>query len=64
MSKYDALGVINNFEFEFDVKDLKNKLEHLFKNNELVKIDLVNLIKDYLPNFDHIETGKNLDQKM
>ena len=64
LSKYDALGVINNFEFEFDVKDLKNKLEHLFKNNELVKIDLVNLIKDYLPDFDHIETGKNLDQKM
>ncbi len=64
LSKYDALGVINNFEFEFDVKDLKNKLEHLFKKNQLVKIDLVNLIKDYLPDFDHIETGKNLDQKM
>ena len=35
LSKYDALGVINNFEFEFDVKDLKNKLELLFKNKEL-----------------------------
>ena len=62
--KYDALGVINNFQFEFDVQDLKNKLEFLFKKKEIDKIDLVNLIKVYLPDFDHIETGKNLDQKM
>jgi len=64
LSKYDALGVINNFQFEFDVQDLKNKLELLFKKKEIDKIDLVNLIKVYLPDFDHIETGKNLDQKM
>ena len=62
--KYDALGVINNFQFEFDVQDLKNKLEFLFKKKEIDKIDIVNLIKVYLPDFDHIETGKNLDQKM
>ena len=62
--KYDALGVINNFQFEFDVQDLKNKLEFLFKKKEIDKIDLVKLIKVYLPDFDHIETGKNLDQKM
>jgi len=64
LSKYEALGVINNFEFEFNVKDLKNKLEQLFKKKEIDKIDLVNLFKVYLPDFDHIETGKNLDQKM
>ena len=62
--KHDALGVINNFQFEFDVQDLKNKLEFLFKKKEIDKIDIVNLIKVYLPDFDHIETGKNLDQKM
>ncbi len=64
LSKYDSLGVINNFQIEFDVQDLKNKLKLLFKKKEIKKIDLVNLIKLYLPDFNHIETGKNLDQKM
>ena len=64
LSKYDSLGVINNFQVEFDVQDLKNKLKLLFKKKEIEKIDLVNLIKLYLPDFNHIETGKNLDQKM
>ena len=28
------------------------------------KLDIVNVIKKYVPDFMHIETGKHLDQKM
>ena len=28
------------------------------------KNDIVGLLKDFIPDFTHIETGKNLDQKM
>ena len=28
------------------------------------KEEIVQIIKSYLPNFDHIETGKSLDSKM
>ena len=42
--------------------DSNKKINNLRK--EIDKIDLVKLIKVYLPDFDHIETGKNLDQKI
>ena len=29
-----------------------------------MKSDIVSVIKKYVPDFEHIETGKNLDQKM
>lgn len=66
LEKYQSLGVI-------DVKDFKPKpvienfigdLENLFKNSKTEKSDIVKLMKEFLVNFDHHETGKNLDQKM
>lgn len=66
LEKYQSLGVI-------DVKDFKSKsvienfigdLENLFKNPKTEKSDIVKLMKEFLVNFDHHETGKNLDQKM
>lgn len=66
LEKYQSLGVI-------DVKDFKPKpvienfigdLENLFKNPKTEKSDIVKLMKEFLVNFDHHETGKNLDQKM
>ena len=32
--------------------------------NGEVKEEVVAIMKDYLPNFEHIETGKSLDSKM
>ena len=31
---------------------------------DLQKQEIVALMKGYIPNFEHIETGKGLDQKM
>ena len=38
--------------------------ENVFQNTNSSKLDLVNVIKKYVPDFMHIETGKHLDQKM
>ena len=39
------------------------KVKHLFHGN-VDKQAVVNLLQVLLPNFQHIETGLNLDQKM
>ncbi len=63
---FNALGVIKNTPIHSmnDVNRMLNKFEKLFKSNDLSKKDIVNLLSDYLPDFNHIETGKTLDSKM
>ena len=39
-------------------------LEALFSNEDFTKAQVVEAIKKFIPNFEHEETGKNLDQKM
>ena len=41
-----------------------SKLRKLFKQDELDKAAVVRLLQEFIPNFEHIETGKSLDQKM
>ena len=48
IEKIDSLFVRLNAAFEFETS----------------KEEIVEIIKDYLPNFEHIETGKSLDSKM
>lgn len=63
---FEKLGVIkNSSNLNFtEIDSMFMEIEYIFSNNNLKKLELVNVIKKYLPNFDHIETGKNLDQKM
>ena len=35
-----------------------------FDKEEPVKEEIVQIIQAYLPNFEHIETGRSLDHKM
>ncbi|MBK8143502.1 MAG: polysaccharide biosynthesis protein [Bacteroidetes bacterium] len=46
------------------IKTIIDKLNLSFQKKDLTKSDLVGVINEYIPNFSHIETGKNLDQKM
>jgi UTP:GlnB (protein PII) uridylyltransferase len=39
-------------------------LQALFERETLTKAEVVGVLKDYLPNFEHIEKGKGLDQRM
>ena len=43
---------------------LKKDFNQVFDNPNSSKADIVGIIKKYVPNFIHDETGKNLDQKM
>ncbi|MBT3384085.1 MAG: polysaccharide biosynthesis protein [Prolixibacteraceae bacterium] len=61
-----SLGVIKN-SVKLSKKKLDliiNNLEDLFKKETTTKAEIVDALKEYLPNFVHIETGKGLDSKM
>lgn len=65
MNRFKALGVVEETTRRpmKEVNIFFNKLEHLFADN-FTKEDVVKAIKEFIPNFEHEEKGKNLDQKM
>jgi FlaA1/EpsC-like NDP-sugar epimerase len=60
------LGVIKNSTKRSitEIDEIFNNLQTLFKKETITKAEIVEILKQYLPNFDHIETGKGLDSKM
>ena len=40
------------------------EMEEIFHKSNGSKSDIVNALHRFLPNFEHVEKGKNLDQKM
>lgn len=66
MDRLQALGVITGKDIpdKGRIDNLFVKLEALFDQESTTKEDVVRAIKEYLPNFEHIETGKSLDSKM
>ena len=66
LDKFQALGVIKGAarkSFE-QVDDMFLQLNALFEQEDMDKAAIVNLMKDFIPNFEHIEKGKGLDQRM
>jgi len=61
---YDSLGFINTSDIKISFEDVVADFEKVFNNHHSVKSDIVTIIKKYVPDFMHIETGKHLDQKM
>ena len=41
-----------------------DKLEGIFASEDFTKAQVVDAIREFIPNFAHEEKGKNLDQKM
>lgn len=66
MTTFESLGVIIDKPIpdRNAVVNLISKLDEAFEAVNCSKTDIVNIIRDYLPRFDHIETGKSLDGKM
>jgi FlaA1/EpsC-like NDP-sugar epimerase len=64
INKYDSLGFINTPEIKISFEDVESDFENVFKNSNSNKSDIITVIKKYVPDFMHIETGKHLDQKM
>jgi FlaA1/EpsC-like NDP-sugar epimerase len=66
MESYSSLGVVKNAKKESiaTINETLSQLISLMNSGEYDKSDIVNLLKKYIPDFEHIETGKSLDQKM
>lgn len=66
MDRFDSLGVITNkcLVRSDGLEKLFAKLDAAFKCNDMSKEEIIAIIREYLPNFVHIERGKTLDSKM
>lgn len=66
MNRFAALGVVEqtirrNMD---EVSHFFTELEGIFQVEDFTKAQVVETIKKFIPNFEHEEKGKNLDQKM
>ena len=66
MNRFMALGVVEETTHRSmpEVNAFFDKLEQLFAKDDFTKAQVVEALREFLPNFQHEETGKNLDQKM
>lgn len=64
INKFKSLGFINSKTKQISFSTVKKDFELVFNNSKSSKSDIVKIIKKYVPDFAHIETGKHLDQKM
>ena len=66
MERFMALGVVEETTRRnmTEVNNFFEELENIFKAEDFSKAQVVESIKKFIPNFEHEEKGKNLDQKM
>lgn len=66
LNRLSALGIVINKEIPdpHKVEVLFSKLNRIFEEDDPSKEEVVAVMKEYLPNFEHIEMGKSLDSKM
>lgn len=66
MKRFDSLGVITDKRIPDKDKahNILTELDEAFERTMLSKDDVVQIIKRYLPEFEHIEKGRSLDSKM
>ena len=66
LTTYNNIGIIKN-ETSYDIKKLENfksKITEMKIRMNWTKDEILDLFCDLVPNFNHIEKGKNLDSKM
>ncbi len=66
LQRFQALGVVEQTARHSmeEVVEFFNRLEAIFQQDNFTKAQVVEAIKTFIPNFEHEEKGKNLDQKM
>lgn len=66
MQRFQSLGVIEEVKKRpmSEIDAFFDKLEGIFAKSDFTKDEVVTAIKSFIPNFEHEEKGKNLDQKM
>ena len=60
------MGVIEEVKVRSinDIDNLFFELKNVFAKDVFSKEEIVKVMKRFIPNFEHVEKGKNLDQKM
>lgn len=66
LNRFQALGIVTEKEIPdvTKIEVLFKQLNDVFNREETTKDEVVSILANYLPNFEHIETGKSLDSKM
>lgn len=66
LERFFALGVVEETAHRpmSEINSFFERLEGIFAKPDFTKAEVVETIKDFIPNFEHEEKGKNLDQKM
>lgn len=66
MERFESLGVIIGKEMKKRevIASFLSTMNSSFENKNITKEEIVNVIKEFLPAFEHSETGKSLDSKM
>lgn len=66
IERFMSLGVVEQTEHRSmdEVVRFFDELQQIFASPAFTKAEIVSAIKAFLPNFEHEEKGKNLDQKM
>ena len=66
LDSFKALGIIKNQEkiAISEVDQYLFGLKKLFGKENITKEEIIEFLKNCIPDFDHLDTGKNLDSKM
>ncbi len=66
MDRFASLGVIEEVEKRpmSEIETFFDEMKTIFADPDFTKEEVVKAIKRFIPNFEHEEKGKNLDQKM
>ena len=66
LDKFNALGVISKLpQYKTEQFDkIFSELHDLLNQFDLKKSQIIDWLKNYIPEFEHIETGLGLDKKM
>ncbi len=64
--RFEALGVITSKgkPDREEMLDYLKRMENLLNTDNCQKEDIVDLLREHIPEFSHVETGKSLDMKM
>ena len=65
-TRFNALGVVRKVKTKSipEINDFIRNLEEIFNNRNIDKTQVIKFIGDFIPDFNHVETGFSLDQKM
>lgn len=66
LAQFESLGVIKNAPRRpvEEIRQVTGLLEQTLRQPGISKAEIVKVLSKLIPNFEHIETGKGLDQKM